>query len=290
MGYFQSIDNLKSDNEVLNAPKFSTIGFSHSSFLNKLEDGSMSDMKIQAEILNGNYFNMDYFNDPGSREVFQRIWTNKSFLRNLFILLDSNKLYRDKIILSDITSINHTVYDYMVSENADDEIKLLMFDIAKVIDYVYILKLCTIMPMETARLMSLAKFSSFDKKVSVERLNSVICKSGIDFTEENIIYIFSVFYSDRFSILFNVLMTTKQEQFEERIHKKIYDMISMALLDILNSMTSDDIYKVLYNYASYIELCVPDTEIRFSLRSLSDDYNRINAMIDELLEKGVSIP
>ena len=103
MGYFNSIDNMKEEVETLNSPKFSTIGYSHTSFLNKLNDGSMSDMKIQDEILNGNYFNMDYFNEPQSRQVFQQIWTNKLFLRNLIILLDSDKIYRDKIISSNIT-------------------------------------------------------------------------------------------------------------------------------------------------------------------------------------------
>jgi len=289
MGYFNSIDNLKDQPEILSSPRFSTIGYSFESFLNKLEEGSLSDMKIKDEILNGNYFNMDYFNDAKLRVVFQKIWTNKAFLQNLLILLDSNKIYRDKVISSNITSINHTVYDYMVSENADEETKLLMFDIAKIIDYNYILRLCSIMPLETARLMALAKFSSFDKKTSVERLNSVICKSGMDFSESDIIYIFSTFYSDRFSVLFNVLMTTKQDQFEERIQKKIYDMISLAIIDILNSMTSDDIYKVLYNYASYLELG-GTTDVRFSLHSLSDDYDRINHIIDELSEKGISIP
>ncbi len=288
MGFFNSLDNLKDNTEPLSSPKFSTIGYSHSSFLSKLEDGSMSDNKIKVEIMNGNYFNMDHFNEPKSRQIIQRIWTNKSFLKNLLELLDSNQPYRNKVIASDITSINHTIYDYMVSGNADEEIKILMFDIAKVVDYVYILKLCTIMPLETARLMTLAKFSSFDKKIAVERLNSVICKSGIDFSENDIIYIFSVFYSDRFSILFNMTMTIKQDTFEERLQKKIYDMISLSLLTILNSMTSDDIYKVLYNYASYIDLA-PDNYIRFSMRSLSDDYSRINVIIDELLEKGISI-
>ncbi len=177
MGFFNSLDNLKDNTEPLSSPKFSTIGYSHSSFLSKLEDGSMSDNKIKVEIMNGNYFNMDHFNEPKSRQIIQRIWTNKSFLKNLLELLDSNQPYRNKVIASDITSINHTIYDYMVSGNADEEIKILMFDIAKVVDYVYILKLCTIMPLETARLMTLAKFSSFDKKIAVERLNSVICKS-----------------------------------------------------------------------------------------------------------------
>ena len=68
-------------------------------------------------------------------------------------------------------------------------------------------------------------------------------------------------------------------------------MISLALLDILESMTSEDIYKVLYNYSKYIELTsFPEDMVRFSMRSLSEDYSRINAIMMELLNNGISVP
>lgn len=291
MSLLESLDKIKDEPELTAAPKFTTVGFSHISFLSKLEEGNIGDVKIKSEILNGNYFNNDYFDNPKSRPIFQRLWTNKLFLRNLLELLDTNKQYRDYVIASNITFINHTVYDYMISENADDEIKQLMFDIARVVDCNYIIKLCTIMPQETARLISLVRFSSFDKKTSIDRFNSMIYKCGIDFSKKDIIYIYSVFFADNFSFLFSKTMTSKEEVFTERIHKKVYDMISLALIDILESMTSDDIYKVLYNYAEYVKLSsFPLEMIRFSLRSLSEDYSRTNKIINELLDNGISVP
>ena len=290
MSLLDTLDNIKDEPQLSSAPKFSVAGLSYISFLNKLEEGSIGDAKIKSEILNGNFFNNDYFDNPKSRPIFQKLWTNKLFLRNLLELLDSDKSYRDYVISSNITFINHTVYDYMVSENPDEDIKQLMFDIAKVIDYSYIIKLCTIMPLETARFISLVRFSSFDKKVSIDRFNSMIFKCGIDFSKKDIIYIYGIFFSDNFSFLFTNTMTSREEVFAERIHKKVYDMISLALLDILESMTSDDIYKVLYNYSKYVELTsFPTDMVRFSLRSLSDDYSRINNIITELLNNGVSV-
>lgn len=291
MSLLESLDNIKDEPELMATPKFSTVGFSHISFLNKLEEGSIGDVKIKNEILNGNYFNNDYFDNPKSRPIFQRLWTNKLFLKNLLELLDTDKKYRDYVISSNITFINHTVYDYMVSENPDEEIKQLMFDIARVVDHAYIIKLCTIMTQDMARLITLVRFSSYDKKTSIDRFNSMIYKSGIDFSKKNIIYIYSIFFADNFSFLFGKTMTSREEVFEQRIYKKVYDMMSLALLDILESMTSDDIYKVLYNYAGYIELTsFPVEMVRFSLRSLSEDYSRINRIINELLNNGVSVP
>ena len=84
-------------------------------------------------------------------------------------------------------------------------------------------------------------------------------------------------------------MTTNIETFANRSYKKMYDMISLAMLDILESMTSADIYKVLHDYGEYVSLS-KITTIRFSMRSLSDDYSRINGIILQLLDNGISIP
>lgn len=289
MSLFKSLDNLKDEQEIIVNPKFSTIGFTYDSFLKKLEDGILGDNKIKTEIINGNFFNYDLFDDPKIRTTFQKIWTNKIFLRNVIELLDSDKVYRDKIISSNLTSINHIVYDYITSKNANEEISLLMYDLAKVVDYSYIIKLCAIMPLDIAKIITLARFSSFDNRIAIDRFNNAICTCGLDFSKKNIITIYSIFFSEGFSPLFNITMTTNIETFADRGQKKIYDMISLALLDILEIMTSADIYKVLYNYSEYVSLS-NITTIRFSMRSLSDDYSRINSVIEELLDKGISIP
>ena len=289
MSLFKSLDGLKDEPEVIVSPKFSTIGFTYDSFLQKLEDGILGDNKIKTEIINGNFFNYDLFDDPAIRTTFQKIWTNKLFLKNVIELLDSDKVYRDKIISSNLTSINHIVYDYITSRNANEEIIALMYDLAKVVDYSYIIKLCSIMPLDIAKIITLARFSSFDNRIAIDRFNTALCTCGLDFSKKNIIFIYKTFFSEGFSPLFNITMTTNIETFADRSHKKTYDMISLSILDVLESMPSDEIRKVLHNYSDYITLSNIQT-IRFSMRSLSDDYSRVNAVILELLDRGVSIP
>ena len=91
-----------------------------------------------------------------------------------------------------------------------------MYDVAKIVDYMYVINLCSIMPLDIAKLMPLARFSTFDIKTSIDRLNHTICTCGGDFSKKNIIYIYSIFFSSGFSTLFNATMTTNIETFANR--------------------------------------------------------------------------
>lgn len=289
MGYFNSLDNLNDQPEEMIPARFSTIEYTHDSFLEKISE--FSDAKIRYEIKIGDYFNYDHFSDPNTRVIFQKLWTNKTFLNNVLFLISEDQDFRDKIISTYITTVNKLAFDYILfPENEKDiEVQNLLTEIAKHTDYAYVLKLCTIMPLDMARMIAMARFSDFNLREAINRFNNIICKGGVDFTEQDIIYIYSVFFSESYTDLFNITMTSVEEVFEKRIYKKVYDMMSLALLDILESMTTEDIYKVLHSYGNYIEL-MNTCNCRFSMRSLSDDYNRINSVINELLDKGISIP
>lgn len=287
MGYFSSLENIRDEKENIVAPKFSTVEYSHESFLDKLD--TFSNTKIKEEIKLGDYFDYDHFDDPKTRVIFQQLWTNKIFLTNILELLDSDKEYRNKIISVYITSVNKIVFDYMTLEVNNPEILNLLLEISKCIDYQYIIKLCTIMPLDIARMITITRFSSFNQREAITRFNDVICKCGLDFTEKDIIYIYKTFFQEHFMELFNITMTTVETSFSERIHRKVYDMISLAMIDILESMTSEDIYKTLHYYGNFMSL-VDSCNCRFSLHSLSDDYKRINVIIDELMSKGINIP
>lgn len=289
MGYFKSLENIKDEPDIMVNPRFSKVGLTCETFLKGLEDGTWGDYKIKTEISSKSYFSYDNFEDSVTRPFFQKIWTNKLFLRNAIELLDSDKVYRDQIISANLTSINHIVYDYITSSNPIQEIVDLMYDLIKVVDSVYIIKLCSLMPLDIAKVVTIARFSSIDNRIAIDRFNNAICTSGIDFSKKNIIHIYSIFFSEGFSPLFNVTMTTKIETFADRNQMKIYNMISLAILDILESMPSAEISTVLMNYADYVTLSNIST-IRLNIRSLSEDYSRINNVIADLLNRGVSIP
>ena len=289
MGYFKSLDEINEQPEELLPTRFTTIEYTHDSFLEKISE--FSDTKIRYEIKIGDYFNYDHFSDPNTRVIFQKLWTNKIFLKNVLYLISEDEPFRNKIINTYITTVNKLAFDYLLleSEDKDEEVLYLLKEIAKHTDYNYILKLCDIMPLEIAAIIAMARFSDFNFTESINRFNNTIYRSEMDFSEQDIIHIYAVFFSERFTELFNITMTNIEENFEKRLYKKVYDMMSLALLDILESMTSEDIEKVLQSYSSYIEL-TNICNFRFSLRSLSDDYSRINVIIDELLNKGICIP
>ena len=289
MGYFKSLDEINEQPEELLPTRFTTIEYTHDSFLEKISE--FSDTKIRYEIKIGDYFNYDHFSDPNTRVIFQKLWTNKIFLKNVLFLISEDEQFRNKVINTYITTVNKLAFDYLLleSQDKDEEVLYLLKEIAKHTDYNYILKLCDIMPLELATMIAMARFSDFNFTESINRFNNTIYKSEMDFSEQDIIHIYAVFFSERFTELFNITMTNIEDNFEKRLHKKVYDMMSLALLDILESMTSEDIEKVLQSYSSYIEL-TNICNFRFSLRSLSDDYSRINVIIDELLNKGICIP
>ena len=69
------------------------------------------------------------------------------------------------------------------------------------------------------------------------------------------------------------------------LQMKLNDRISWAILYILNSMTSMDIYRVLTEYDSYYESCNScgiEIHVRFRLRTLSEEFSRIKAVLDAI--------
>ena len=297
MGFFKSLDNIQP--EIENTPigvNFSTVEYTFDSFLKKIEDGSMSDKKIQSDILYsyGTYLDYDNFKDNKTRTIFQSLWTNVRFLRNFLEVLTKNPNIVESLKTFKLTTINTISYDYYCAtsnESKDSEVLSLLLDICRVVDMKFIIPLCTIMDTDSALFITMAKFSSFDQDKCVHRLNEFIIRLGYDFTIKNIIYIYSRFYNEGFATLFNYTMICDDTvQYIDARDKKNYDSISLAIINILNSMTSDEIYKVLKQYGNYIALMNKGTSVRFSLRSLSADYNRVSDVVEKLNSEYMIIP
>ena len=92
MGFFKSLDEIT---EIEDAPigvKFSTVEYTFDSFLEKIEDGSLSDNKIRSNIEYSYNIYLDYdnFKNPNTRKIFQKLWTNERFLKNLLEVLKYN--------------------------------------------------------------------------------------------------------------------------------------------------------------------------------------------------------
>jgi hypothetical protein len=71
---------------------------------------------------------------------------------------------------------------------------------------------------------------------------------------------------------------------------KKFDYISIAVLELLNSLTSADIKRVLREYALVLKMVKQDTNVRFSIKS-AIRFDRIIKLLRVIeLEENIIIP
>ena len=294
MSLFQSLDSIETIESAPIGVSFTTIEYTNISFLENIKNGKLSDIKIRDTIKYGNYLDYDNFNNAKTRVIFQELWSNLRFLNNLLYLLNTNEEFLNKARSMYITSINKIVYDYYTTDESDGRLKdseVLdsLLRIAYVVDHKYILRLTPLVGQNTAGFIALGKFSSFDKRKCVERLNRFIVQLGYNFSINDIIKIYGVFYLDNFTDLFiNTMFDTLSDLTNEQ--RALYDNISLAILYILEDMPSSEIAKVLRAYSSNIMLLNNDKKLRFSLKNLAESFNKVNNVVLDLEYRGYSIP
>lgn len=295
MGFFKSLDSIEDIESAPIGVNFSVIEYKPDSFLSKILDGSLSNNKIEEDIRLGykKYFDYDSFNDPNLRPVFQALWTNVQFLKCVLRVLNNDEKLLSKVRLHYIKTINKIAYDYYadnLEDYKDSEVLNTLLLIANKVNINFVLPLTSIIDKSAAEFIVMARFSSFDNKDCINRLNDFIIGLGYDFAIKDIIYIYSIFYSDNFADLFITTMLDIRESFMNPSEHKMYDNISLSILYILGSMESAEIYKVLRRYSEYLMLMNIDTSLRFSLHGLSTDFERISYIVDTLSYEGFTLP
>lgn len=248
--------------------------------------------------------NIDSLSD---RELFEYLKTGYSIiLEDIFIRDDSKylSLFTNprflSIFIQVINSVqisyieqiycNKLAYDYLTnSNNIDEYIKSLFFTLSKTVNKSVIPPLLGLgLSDDFASYLALCRFSSTKEFVNVRRINYLLISSLNPklFDEQMIIFIYEKLF-DRFTDLFKATMFDVYTDEElENIGPgaaEIYANISLAIIDILNSMTSEDIRKVLISYSGDYNMDVNTSNIRFSIRSLAIcDYKRILDIVDYL--------
>lgn len=278
---------------------FTTVEYSIDSFLRKIEKGELSDIYIQNKILySGDILtNYDNFVNPATREVFQKLWTNVKFLENFLFVASNMNISFD---LNSIICINKIAYDYYcpnnttVKELKDSQVLNLLLAISDSVNRTLITVLTKVMNYDTARFFALVYRSSSKQEECIKRVNDCIIGLGQQFSVDDIIYIYSKMYDDNFGTLF--IHTMINCKIDENLKNNSvgmlnYQNISKAIVDILESMTTRDIEKVLKRYSTYISLTNSQI-IRFSLKDLpSTIYPRIVSMCFHLIkDEDVFIP
>lgn len=193
-----------------------------------------------------------------------------------------------------ITACNKITYDYFTSDNAIQTIKQKYLSMAKIVNRDMINRLIAIgLDENTASNLALCRKSSNNEKTNIKRLNfAIYFKDPEVMNEQMIVWIYEKMF-DRISELFQTVMletyTDQQQKDFGDNFMEVYGIVSLAVLCILNNMTSNNIRKVLIGYTSEWTY-IGKPRVRFSLHALSNDYSRISRVVETMTEEGIIIP
>lgn len=303
MGYFESLD---SDLVLEPTPvgvSFSTLEYSHDSFIENIKNHVFSPTKIQ-NIIESNvslYFNYAGFTDPKSRQHMQAIWSNIDFLDNVRILLKENQKFYQKVVSAYKRDINIIARDYLTANDAivekDSKVSELLFEIVSLLDAEQIVMLSSKIPMGIAKGLCIAYYGIHELSNSKRSIISYIWATvGVEVLSiEQIIYIFYVFYKDSFADLFCGAMCYTWDMKENDDIKQVDDNISSALINILNSMSTTEIRSVLAKYSNYLSYYLSylgdqTKKVRFSLKHLPAEFKNVAECVKEAESLNYYIP
>ena len=252
----------------------------------------MSESDLEFEIGNNitRYCDYEGFKNPDTRELFQTLWTNYRFLNALVEIVykyDNVKSYIKKYYNRSVCKIAYDYYVKIGSKNPNDIITKKLLDLVFLINVDSILPLTTFVKKIDAIFIVMSKYSSFNKDECYKRVNEFILRLGYNFTSMQIVDIYTFLYiSEPFSPVFNATMIqTYDLSTLDTIELSNYYHMNSAILMIVNSMTSSDIYKLLSVYANYIEMYNEPT--RFNIATIDRDYSRIIPILNQLISEGV---
>ena len=293
MSFFKSLDNLEEDLSQLDTNvTFTVVDYSYDKLLENIRSGSFSPNKIQSLIKFSIRDLLDYsnFEKLETRSLFQSLWTEPKFLIQFYGLLNKDTATLELVITMYKYEINKLIYDYLSLpiDSKNTEVASLYSNIASIVNAKDIIPLTSIMTPDSAKILVVSRYSHLVAEECVKNFNSTIVLSDADFSLKDIIYIYSRFYADDFSQLFCTTMTYSIDPVTDT-GKKVNDRISFALLYILESMTSGDIDRTLMRYNGFLTL-YPTSYIRFSLRGLSKDFERVSNRVEYLANEGILIP
>ena len=242
--------------------------------IDNIDDNHIKDIikRQHSLILNYDLFLMD----SETRKEAQTLFSNKRFLSNLLDIIGLLDIsYHEKICL------NKLAYDYYQNDIKDPEVSNLLFQLTTAVNGRDVVVLSGILGMSGAKTLAMIRNSSFKEEKCIHRVNTYIIKCGMNLSTQSIINIYC-FLFDRFSTLFNstMLESAPPELSLTPSEMDNYNGISLAIITILDSMTSNDILTVVRNYAYMINNVSVNIIPRFRLDTIQNQ--RIKEVVTQV--------
>lgn len=287
---FTICNNIKDDglNLASNIPKFHTVEYEISGVYKKISDiDNISDDDIKYIIRNSHNMILNYdtfLSNLENRMYAQKLFTNKRFLINFLSVIKLIKLDQHEIVC-----LNKLAYDYYIIPDKDKEISDLLYRLTTEVNYMEVSVLSGIIGLGPAQVLAMIRKSSFKLEKCISRVNRFLVKSNLDISTQNVIDIFCFIY-ERFGTVFIHSMIESKTPDLTPEEQKRFDCISLAILEILNSLSINDIKKVLCDYYFILNMVNQNRYVRFSLKT-ANGYPRIIKAIRELeITDNITIP
>ena len=270
----------KDDNqEIINKPLFHTIEYKMNDIVEKIENIDKFDEKEIKEIIIRQHqmiLNYDNFlSSKESRSLALKLFTNKRFLicfLDVIRLLSINE--HEKIC------INKLAYDYYCLPDKNEEISNLLFQLTTEVNGKEVVILSGILGLSDAKILSMLRNSSFEEAKVVPRVNNFIVQIPYELTMKNLADIYCNLFP-RVTTLFVQTMLQVKDPGYSIFESKRFDEISIIMLEIVNSMPSSEIKKVLESYAYSLNKLTGNITVRFSIKNVTR-YDRIIRVLKEV--------
>jgi hypothetical protein len=282
MSLFPSYDNI-SDDKLLDqnsvaTPLFHTIEYTLDTIVDKISNiDNLDESEIKSILVRQHSLILNYdlfLSSSKTRSFAQKLFSNKRFLK-LFL----NVVGLLNLSDHEIMCINKLAYDYYIIPNKDSEVSDLLLSICNNINNIDVIKLSSRLGITGARTLSMINKSSFQIEKRVHRINTFLVKCNIDLSAQDIIDIMCMLY-DRFTqpIIYTMLESKPMNLSNDQSLK--FDLISSAIITILDNLSSDNLKKVLYDYAFTLRLVKQGLPVRFSMKSIPNP--RFQSIISEI--------
>lgn len=191
--------------------------------------------------------------------------------------------------------LNKLCYDYLTSDEKSKNVVIddLIYHLAKITNKKYIpILIGRGIPEKIACYIVLSRWSDNDEMLNVRRMNFVIMTVNFNFSEQMIVDVYQTLF-ERVTQLFEATMLdvfdSDEEWYTETIDEN-YSRISLALLDILDSLPSDSIRRVLDDYNNLYNISYNGYPTRFDLGAISSDYANVYGVIKIMEQQGIRLP
>lgn len=229
---------------------------------------------------------------------------NKAMIANLFmnerfVSIFSQVLSNVSIPFTDDqkTNCNRLIYDYIVYNGSkkSKHVMEILYKVGKIINRDIVPIVCALgLNEQLAINLIIARFSTKDEYLGMQRVNVVIMNSDINIMpEQMIVWIYEKLFNHLTPMFEGIMFDVwNDEDFINEDKEEIYGTINLAILDILQDAPMKNIISVISSFAQDRYYIHANDPIRFNIKAISlSDYGRVIEAIDHVeKDRGFKVP